>query len=347
MNVTDISVNGLNSIRAYEGRALRAYQDSVGVWTVGYGLTHFDKGLPFKVGPGTTITAEQAEWFLYRSLRQNYLPAVEARINQTKVAHPQGAIDGGASMHFNTGGISKATWPAKLNAGDISGAEAAFKSWNKAGGRVLGGLVRRRASEWNIIARQDYGHLTGPELENGPHGTQISGHGSLLTALPTEPGSVEPGNVHVHGVPDATPAPGHVLKEGDTGPDVVAAQQGLNKAGIPTVVNGQFDSDMVEALKKFQGLHPQITADGTIGPATRATLGRTADMRERAGRLGKLGTASGAGVAATLHNVSSHTGQIVLAVAGIIVVVAVAHFVWTYRHELRAQVNKMLGRTVL
>src|SRR6266566_4839228 len=118
MTVTDISLKGLNAVRGYEGRALRAYQDSVGVWTIGFGLTNYDKGLPFHVGPGATIKAEEAEWLLYRSLRANYLPAVELRINQSRVAHPQGAIDGGLSMHFNTGGIHRASWPPKLNAGD-------------------------------------------------------------------------------------------------------------------------------------------------------------------------------------------------------------------------------------
>ena len=51
------------------------------------------------------------------------------------------------SFHYNTGAIGRATLTKKHKAGDHEGAAAEFKRWNKAGGRVLNGLVRRRASE--------------------------------------------------------------------------------------------------------------------------------------------------------------------------------------------------------
>src|ERR1700722_12719455 len=105
---TDISIDGLNVTRAQEGRSLRAYQDVVGVWTIGYGLTNYDKGLPFlPIKQGTTITEQQAEWYLLKSIRDNYLPAVRKALIGGTYAHPQGAIDGGNDFHFNCGGIGK------------------------------------------------------------------------------------------------------------------------------------------------------------------------------------------------------------------------------------------------
>src|SRR5882672_12476169 len=111
-DIANMSLGGLNGIRQWEGRSLRAYQDEVGVWTIGYGITNNDKGIGFRVQSGATITAAQAEQLLYDSLRHNYLPDVfRALAPQAKLAHPQGAIDGGLSFHYNTGGVMRASWP--------------------------------------------------------------------------------------------------------------------------------------------------------------------------------------------------------------------------------------------
>ena len=58
------------------------------------------------------------------------------------------------SFHYNTGAIARATLTKKHNALDYAGAAAEFSRWNKAGGRVLKGLVRRRAEEAKLYARQ-------------------------------------------------------------------------------------------------------------------------------------------------------------------------------------------------
>ena len=56
-------------------------------------------------------------------------------------------FDAMVSFHYNTGAIARATLTKKHCAGDYEGAAAEFARWNKAGGRVLKGLVRRRAEE--------------------------------------------------------------------------------------------------------------------------------------------------------------------------------------------------------
>ena len=51
------------------------------------------------------------------------------------------------SFHYNTGAIARATLTAKHRAGDRDGAGREFARWNRAGGRVLRGLINRRAAE--------------------------------------------------------------------------------------------------------------------------------------------------------------------------------------------------------
>jgi len=347
MTVTDVSVNGLNAIRMEEGRALRAYQDSVGVWTIGYGITNFDKNIEFKVERGATITAEQAEQLLYSSLQKNYLPAVLRVLDQPKLTHPQGAVDGGLSMHFNTGGIIKASWPAKLNAGDIEGARVSFESWNKAGGRVLADLVRRRAHEWGIITREDYGHLTGPEIEDDL-GRGI-GTGELLTALPGHPaGPIVPGNVATDGPPSspATPAPG-VLRLGSIGPAVLAVQKQLVALGYLSPVNSTFDAATEMQVGQFQKAHPNLTIDGIVGPATRAALARALALRQKAANVAKGATATVAASGGLWQAFGAHIGEIALAIGTIALVAWGLYLAWQHRAEIEAIINKKLGRATV
>jgi lysozyme len=348
----DVSLDGLNATRMEEGRALRAYQDSVGVYTIGYGLTNYDKGLPWHIGPGVTCTEAQAEYLLLRSLRENYLPAVKNALQGGTYAHPQGAVDGGLDMHFNTGGISKASWPRLLGAGNLAAAKVALESWNKAGGRVLGGLVRRRARNWLEVSEGQYGTLEGPVViftkTNNQEGDR--GTGDLLTALPTDPGLVQPPKV-VPGEPSTiqiptTPNPG-ALRLGDAGPAVSEAQVALNAAGAHLPVTGKFDAATVAATKDFQRSHPHLTIDGEIGPATNAALIRAANMRAAAAKVTKTVTPGLPSLYIAFHQwVSAHAGVVALCAGGAVAVAVVAFLAYRYRNDLVAFVNAKLGRTV-
>lgn len=345
MTVTDISVPGLNAIRMEEGRALRAYQDTVHVWTVGYGLTNYDKGLPWKVGPGLVITEAQAEWYLYKSLRTNYLPDVERALNFDKCPHPQGACDAGCGFHFNTGGIRKATWPRLLMEGNLSAARASLESWCRAGGRVLQDLVNRRAHEWVMISTGGYGRLTGPVVVvPGAHNQETyHGTGDLLTTLPTDPGATaaQPPVVTPADVPQpTTPNPG-VLKNGSTGPDVSDLQ---TKFGVPAT--GTFDDATEQAVRQFQGAHPNLSSDGEVGPATKAALDRDTQLKKVGTTIGKSLPAGG-GIYVGLHQwVSAHGADLALVVGGVVLVGIVAYVVWNYRHDLMSKVNGTVGRVV-
>jgi len=86
------------------------------------------------------------------------LSAFESQVsNSVTVPLSQHQFDALVSWHFNTGSIQVATLTKKLNAGDYVGAAKEFARWNKAGGKVLAGLVKRRKHETAIFKNADYG----------------------------------------------------------------------------------------------------------------------------------------------------------------------------------------------
>ncbi|MBP6733523.1 MAG: lysozyme [Chromatiaceae bacterium] len=133
-----ISPAGIAMIQAHEGLRLTAYRDAGGVWTIGYGSTA-------GVRRGMTLTRDQAVLRLYHDLDD-----AEATVNsRVTVPLTQGQFDALTSLVFNIGGgaFRKSTLLQKINAGDYAGAAAEFPRWVKAKGRILPGLVTRRAAE--------------------------------------------------------------------------------------------------------------------------------------------------------------------------------------------------------
>lgn len=138
-----ISDKGISLIKQFEGLKLTAYQDSVGVCTIGYGWTQPVDGKPIR--PGMTIKEETAE----RLLRTG-LVGYESDVSKlVKVKLTQGQFDALVSFAYNLGAraLSTSTLLKKLNAGDYAGGADEFPRGNKAGGNVLPGLTRRREAE--------------------------------------------------------------------------------------------------------------------------------------------------------------------------------------------------------
>ncbi len=128
----------------FEGEILHPYQDSAGVWTIGIGST---RGLDGNRVTAATppISHAQALSLLSRDMRSAIL-GVEAAVKVPLTLAEEEAL---ADFVYNVGigNFKASTLLRKLNAGDRDGAAAEFEKWNLAGGRVLAGLVRRRASE--------------------------------------------------------------------------------------------------------------------------------------------------------------------------------------------------------
>ena len=132
------SAEGLALIKKFEGCRLRAYQDSVGVWTIGVGHT---KG----VEKGDVITEEQADEYLRADLSE----AEECVNRALTLPLTQGEFDACVSFVFNVGcgAFRGSTLLKRILDGDLDGARLELARWNKAGGQVLAGLTARRKAE--------------------------------------------------------------------------------------------------------------------------------------------------------------------------------------------------------
>lgn len=137
-----LSKKGQKFVQSFEGLFLSAYRDPIGVVTIGWG--HTNHHLPhFQMGD--TWTKEKCEE-VFRADMKLFEDEVK---KQVKVPLTQGQFDALVSFTYNCGGgnLAKSSLLRKLNAGDYEGAAQQFQYWNKAGGRVLPGLTRRRLAE--------------------------------------------------------------------------------------------------------------------------------------------------------------------------------------------------------
>ena len=133
-----LSKTGIELLKHFEGCELKAYQDSVGVWTIGYGHT---KG----IYEGLEITQSEAEKML-----QDELPEYEGYVTDKVVPMlQQHEYDALVCWVYNLGptNLSSSTMLKKLNAGEFKEVPFQMKRWDKAGGQPLLGLTRRRNAE--------------------------------------------------------------------------------------------------------------------------------------------------------------------------------------------------------
>lgn len=141
MNISD---KGVAFIKRYEGCRLTAYQDSVSVWTCGWGSTGPD------IRMGTTWTQEQADKRLL-----DHLELVQGCLDRNvTVPLNQNQTDALASWiyNFGCGNFMGSTLLRKLNAGDYDAVPEQIRRWNRGGTQVLAGLVTRRAAEARLFA---------------------------------------------------------------------------------------------------------------------------------------------------------------------------------------------------
>ncbi|MEM5541736.1 lysozyme [Sulfitobacter sp. AS92] len=130
-------------ISKWEGKRHTAYRDIVGVWTICYGHTR-------TAGPGQHKTDAQCKALLIAEIAE-YRDEWLAYVNEKAKTYwlPPTRKAAYTSLAFNVGwtGAGKSTATRRLNAGDIEGGCQAISWWNKAGGKVVRGLVRRRTEE--------------------------------------------------------------------------------------------------------------------------------------------------------------------------------------------------------
>ena len=143
-----INQAGLDLIKHYEGLRLKAYRDAVGVWTIGYGHTSM-AGDP-KVKAGMVITEDEAEQILRTDLKK-YEDAVKKALPGYPLTDNQYAALTSLCYNVGPGNFSKSSVVRYLRQGNPGQSADAFRAWNKAGGRVLQGLVTRREAERKLF----------------------------------------------------------------------------------------------------------------------------------------------------------------------------------------------------
>ncbi len=152
-----ISAQGIALIKRFEGCAqlrsdglIHTYPDpGTGgePWTIGWGATGHDHIHGGRIAEGTVWTQEQCDARLVRDL-ERYAAEVASVLGDAPTTQAQ--FDALVSFHYNTGAIARATLMQKHRARDYLGAAKEFARWNRAGGRVLKGLTRRRAAEADL-----------------------------------------------------------------------------------------------------------------------------------------------------------------------------------------------------
>lgn len=292
------SAKGIEFLERHEGVVLKAYRDPVGIWTIGAGLTAAT-GL---ITPrhGMTITKERASALLAEALRGNYEPAVADQMPRVK----QYEFDAAVSFHFNTGAIKRASWVKAWRDGQWSEVSKRLALWKKGGGKVLPGLVRRRAEEFALLRDGEYG---------APVTTRIVDVRLARFALPLS--SAEIGEVRA-----AFAALGY-----DPGDDV---------RGVSVFAVTRFQGDHDLTVDAIVGRATLSTLQRRVDAASKAKLTAVTATG------GAAGTGVG-GVAEALSNEQLLASGALVAAAGLAVGLWLA---WRYRDVVAAKIQKRLPR---
>jgi lysozyme len=247
------------AVKQFEGWSATPYQDSKGVWTIGYGTTRIDNE---PVGSKTPpITVDQGVDYLEADLQTAYTAVVEG----VKVAATDNQTAAFTSFAYNEGvsAFLGSTLLKLFNDRDIAGCEAQFSQWVycSIGGQLvrIAGLVNRRNAELALFKTPDAAPATAP-VPPSP--------GADAPSVPAAPGSsVAPGPVAA--APDAPPT---LLLPGMQGGMVSRMQTLLRDLGFYAgAIDGDYGPVTKEAVAKFQQGHG-LYIDGICGAQTWAAL---------------------------------------------------------------------------
>jgi lysozyme len=170
---TSINAAGLALIKKFESLhdgdlatiGLQPKMCPAGIWTIGWGRALTNAQGDFLRGPKGrseayakygSISEDQAE----QSLKEDTAKFAEGVSNLLEVGVTSNQFSALVSLAYNIGlgALSRSTVLKRLNAGDVTGAAAAFLLWNKSGGKVLRGLTLRREAERQLFLTPDEGN---------------------------------------------------------------------------------------------------------------------------------------------------------------------------------------------
>ena len=149
-----ISENGLKLIQEFEQFVNAPYLDSARVWTIGYGSTYYPNGT-LVTGRDKPITRDYAETIQRHVIATDFEPVVNDLLKREIASGfvNQNMYDAIVSLTYNIGvsGFKKSSVLRLLKQGDKLNAGNVFLLWNKTGGKVLNGLIRRREKERKLF----------------------------------------------------------------------------------------------------------------------------------------------------------------------------------------------------
>ena len=180
---------GLDLIKSFEGLRLKAYRCPAGVPTIGYGAT----------GPDVRIGMIWTEGQCHARLVADVARFEQAVAKALTVTANENQFAAMVSLAFNigTGAFARSSVLRRHNARDCAGAADAFLLWNKGGGRVLPGLVRRRKAERDL-------YLTAETMPLPPDVPAAAPRHDELVQLPPPPPDIprkaEPGPKTARGI---------------------------------------------------------------------------------------------------------------------------------------------------
>ena len=148
-----MKVSNLDLIINFEGFSGKPYLCPAGIPTIGFGSTRYSDGTKVTLSDHE-VTKEEA-----LSILRGTLESFEKTVNTfVKPKLTQNQFDALVSFVYNvgSGNFSSSTLLVKLNQGRYLEAANEFLKWNKAGGKPLSGLIRRRAAERELFLKEDY-----------------------------------------------------------------------------------------------------------------------------------------------------------------------------------------------
>jgi lysozyme len=156
---------GLNLLHSFEGCKLESYQDIVGVWTIGYGTTGTD------IVKGLKWTQQQVDDRFKKDLAK-FEKGVEAAVKVPLTSNQFSAL---VCFAYNVGiqAMAGSTLVKLLNSGKTAEAADQFLRWNKAGGKEVKGLTRRREAERALFLKPEVQSAKASILPDGPSDDEI------------------------------------------------------------------------------------------------------------------------------------------------------------------------------
>lgn len=143
-----VNQDTINLLHTFEGLKLDAYLCPARVWTIGYGNTRYENGQPVK--QGDVVTRQRANELFTNILNRDFVPSV-ARLVKVPLNDNQFGALVSFAYNIGTAALGRSTLLRLVNANpNDPNIRTEFLKWNRAGGRVLNGLTRRREAEANL-----------------------------------------------------------------------------------------------------------------------------------------------------------------------------------------------------